>query len=120
LVGEASDRDVDHGDSTEGAKFYDSLSREFAYEFKAMAGEQNLHAQLESVYTRFTNVSGRPLTDNYHFGQTVVNDFGRPFERGFNSVDGLSAWAAAGRFVFYARGEYQHAPSAPTPTQGVL
>jgi hypothetical protein len=120
LVSEAADHQVDGADSSDIGKFYESLSREFAFEFKVMAGEKNQRAQLESVYARFTTFSGRPLSDNYHFGQTVVNDFGRPFERGFNSVDGLSAWAAAGRFVFYVRGEYQHAPSAPAPTQAVL
>src|ERR1700682_5363432 len=120
LVSEAADHQVDGADSSDIGKFYESLSREFAFEFKVMAGEKNQRAQLESVYARFANISGQPLTDNYHFGQTVVNDFGRPFERGFNSADGLSAWAAAGRFVFYARGEYQHAPSAPAPSQAVL
>jgi hypothetical protein len=120
LLNEGADRRADDGESSEAAKLYDSLSREFAYEFNLMEGDRNLRAQLESVYARFTNISGPPLTDNYHFGQTVVNDFGRPFERGFNSVDGLSAWAAAGRFVFYARGEYQYAPSAPAPSQAVL
>jgi hypothetical protein len=85
-----------------------------------MSGERNVHAQLESVYARFTNISGSPLTDNYHFGQTVLNDFGRPYERGFDSVDGASGWTAAGPFVFYARGEYQHSPSAAAPSQAVL
>jgi Capsule assembly protein Wzi/PAP2 superfamily len=120
LVSEAADHQADNGDSSDLAKFYESLSREFAYESSVMAGEKNQRAQLESVYARFTNISGPPLTDNYHFGQTIVNDFGRPFERGFNNVDGLSAWAAAGRFVLYVHGEYQHAPSAPAPSQAVL
>jgi Capsule assembly protein Wzi len=43
----------------------------------------------------------------------LVNDFGRPFERGFNSVDGFSGWATAGRRVAYVRGEYQHLPTGP-------
>ena len=120
MVGEAADSHPDGGDSPEAEKFYDALSREFAYENELMGGEKNLHAQLESVYARFASISGPPLTDNYHFGQTIVNDFGRPFERGFNSVDGLSAWTSAGRFVIYVRGEYQHAPSAPAPSQNVL
>src|SRR6266481_8894425 len=120
LIGEAAEHRVDGEDSSEAASLYDSLAREFAYESNVMAGERNVRAQLESVYARFTNISGQPLTDNYNFGQTIVNDFGRPFERGFNNVEGFSTWAAAGRFVFYARGEYQHAPSAPAPSQAVL
>ena len=120
FVSEAAEHRVDAEDSSEGAKLYDSLAHEFAYESSVMAGERNVRAQLESVYARFTNISGQPLTDNYHFGQTVVNDFGRPFQRGFNDVEGFSTWSAAGRFVFYARGEYQHAPAAPAPSPAVL
>jgi hypothetical protein len=58
-------------------------------------------------------ISGEPLTSGYTFGQTLINDFGRPYERGFNSVAGFSAWTTAGRWVGYVRGEYQQSPSAP-------
>ena len=51
-----------------------------------------------------TEIAGKPLTDGYHFGQTVVNDFGRPDEQGFNNVSGMSGWAADGPFAVYARG----------------
>lgn len=120
LVSEAADHYVDGEEPSAFGRLYESLSQEFAYESKLMAGEKNGRAQLESVYARFTNVSGPPLTDNYHFGQTILNDFGRPYERGFSSVEGISAWTAAGPFVIYMRGEYQHAPSAPAPSQAVL
>src|SRR5207302_9686435 len=60
-----------------------------------------------------TNNSGQPLTDGNHFGQTITNDFGRPYQEGFNSVDGFSAWATSGRWASYIRAEYQHSPSAP-------
>jgi hypothetical protein len=120
LLSEAADHYADGEDSSEAGKLYESLAHEFGYEFRVAAGETNARAQLESVYTRFTSISGPPLTDNYHFGQTMINDFGRPFERGFNSVDGASGWAAAGPFVLYARGEYQHAPGAPAPSKSVL
>src|SRR5947207_6533099 len=43
-----------------------------------------------------TGISEEPLTDGNHFGQTVINDFGRPYQEGFNSVDGISAWTTAG------------------------
>jgi len=85
-----------------------------------MSGEQNLHAQVESVYARTLGISGKPLTDNEHFGQTVLNDYGRPFQEGFNSVVGTSAWAVAGPFVMYARGEYQSSPSAPSLSPAAL
>ena len=61
--------------------------------------------------------AGEPLTDGNHFGQTLINDFGRPYQEGFNSVDGFSAWTTTGRWVGYVHAEYQHAPSAPAWTQ---
>jgi hypothetical protein len=85
-----------------------------------MDGKRNLDAQLESVYSRFLEISGKPLTDNFHFGQTLLNDYGRPYEQGFNAVDGASGWATAGPLVLYVRGEYQSAPSAPAPTPAML
>ena len=55
-----------------------------------MNGERNLNAQFESVYSRFPRNFRHALTDNYHFGQTLLNDYGRPYEEGFNAVDGAS------------------------------
>lgn len=76
-------------------------------------------AQIDDVYARFTGISDTPLRDSYHFGQTIWNDFGRPYDQGGNVVAGASASAVAGRFFFYIRGEYQHAPGrdALTPAQ---
>jgi membrane-associated phospholipid phosphatase len=67
-------------------------------------------AGIDSVYGRYQNISGVPLRDSYHFGQTIRNDFGRPYDRGNSMITGASGSAVAGRFFFYARGEYQHAP----------
>jgi hypothetical protein len=50
------------------------------------------------------------LRDGFHFGQTVANDFGRPFNTGFNNATGFSARASQGRFFVYVRDEYQHSP----------
>jgi hypothetical protein len=65
-----------------------------------------------------TGISGQPLSQGYHydFGQTIINDFGRPYEEGFNNITGFSGWATESRFVVYGRGEFQHAPSAPPLT----
>ena len=35
-----------------------------------------------------------------------------PIENGFNNYTGISGYASAGRFLVYARGEFQAAPSA--------
>jgi hypothetical protein len=113
LVNEAADRLQDSGEQTESSKLYDSLRQEFFPELNLLSGGNNRAIHLESVYTRLTEIPGPPLTDGYHFGQTIFNDFGRPYEEGFNSVAGFSGWATAGRWVVYVRGEYQHAPSGP-------
>jgi Capsule assembly protein Wzi len=68
--------------------------------------------QLESVYAEARGISGTALRDSFHFGQTIVNDYGRPYQEGFNFYGGLSARADAGRFSLYFRGEYQHSPGA--------
>ena len=114
LLNEASDLQSEADGPSEVQDLYRSLSREFQGEAEGMEGEQSVHAQIESVYARALGVSGRPLTDNEHFGQTILNDFGRPYQEGFNSVVGSSGWTTAGPFVIYARGEYQSAPSAPS------
>jgi hypothetical protein len=70
--------------------------------------------KLESVYTRGMQISGPPLADSAHFGQTVINDFGRPYQQGFNNATGFSGYADAGKYTVYVRGEYQHAPAGPS------
>src|SRR5207245_3747878 len=113
LLDEAGDRIA--GEETvlpEAHDLYRALENEFSSELESSDGDSNRQVKLESIYTRFTQVAGKPLTDNYHFGQTIINDFGRPYERGFNNVTGFSAWATDGPFSVYLRGDYQYAPSA--------
>jgi hypothetical protein len=66
---------------------------------------------LDTVYTRFTGIHGQTLRDSFHLGQTIVNDYGRPYQPGFNNITGFSAVAEKGIFSLYVRGEMQHAPS---------
>ena len=105
--------------SEEAARLQVRLAQEFAYEIGLLGGGRNFTAKLESVYARAVSISGPPLTDSYHFGQTVAYDFGRPFERGTNGQAGGSFSAAAGPVALYVRAEYQHAPSAPALSDGV-
>lgn len=114
LISEAGERLADSDEPDEVRDLYESLSREFTSESGLADGDGNVRAQVESVYVRTMDISGTPLTDNDHFGQTVLNDFGRPYQSGLNSIAGTSAWTTAGPFVLYARGEYQYAPSAPS------
>jgi hypothetical protein len=104
----------------DAAAIYDALSHEFSNERALLDGETNRNTQLESLYTRVTGISGQPLTDGYHFGQTILNDYGRPFGEGFNTVDGFSGFASEGPLTGYIRGEYQHAPSIPVPSPQAL
>jgi membrane-associated phospholipid phosphatase len=96
------------------------LEQEFSYEITLLAGNRNLTANIESIYTRAVSISGPALTDSFHFGQTISYDFGRPYERGTNVQDGGSFSASAGPVTFYMRAEYQHAPSAPAPSPAVI
>jgi hypothetical protein len=108
LVEEVSG-EVDESNPDEAWRLYSSLAREFATEVK---GEDADYIGLDSVYARVTSISGPPLTDGYHFGQTIVNDYGRPYQRGTNGLGGFSSTGVAGALAFSVRGEYEHAPSA--------
>ena len=120
LLDEAATLDANENASPEVQGLIQALFEEFVADSERMGGQRNLQTRLESVYERSLGIAGTPLTDSYHFGQTVSNDYGRPFEQGFNMVAGSSFWTAAGPFVLYARGEYQYAPSAPAPSGTVL
>lgn len=96
------------------------LVNEFQDEIARFNGAPNVAAVLESLYTRSTEISGSVLHDGFHFGQTLVNDYGRPYGSGFNNVSGVSARAVAGPLAFYIRGEYQHAASVPSEPEGAL
>ncbi|MDP9039954.1 MAG: capsule assembly Wzi family protein, partial [Acidobacteriota bacterium] len=67
---------------------------------------------LESSYLRLQGITGTPLRDSFHLGQTLSNDYARPYQAGFNSIEGISGTAQAGPLSLYVRAEYQHAPSA--------
>ncbi len=105
---------IDPGASSEAQRFYAGLKKEFQPDLDALSRNgAGRTIRFESSYVGLTGISGRPLNDSYHFGQTVINNYGRPYQEGFNSYDGFSAYATAGRFAVYVRGEFQHAPSAP-------
>jgi capsule assembly protein Wzi/PAP2 superfamily protein len=113
LLNEAENRSIEESSSSEAAKIYVQLSKEFAGELREMGEGDNRSVQVESIYARVTGISGQPLTDGYHFGATIINDYGRSYQEGLNSADGFSAWGAEGHLVVYVRAEYEHAPSAP-------
>jgi hypothetical protein len=116
LISDASDKITEDPSSPAAAsRILRDLNDEFATELNLLGGGTNRNARVESVYTRVTGISGQPLSDGatYDFGQTIVNDYGRPYEEGANVIAGGSGWATDGPLVGYARAEYQYAPSAP-------
>jgi len=119
LLGEAGERISEGIGGPQAEKIYQVLETEFSSELENAGGEDRVHARVESVYARVTNLSGQPLTDGNHFGQSITNDFGRPYQEGFNSVEGFSGWATSGHWAGYVRVEYQHAPSAPADSAAV-
>jgi hypothetical protein len=108
LVREAGERIGDTGGDSNS--LYRELAKEFSPELDQASGPR---ATLESVYTRVLNISGPTLTNGYYFGQTNINDFGRPYAEGWNTATGLSFYLTSGPWVGYFRGEMQTAPSDP-------
>lgn len=85
---------------------FDALARKFGvYEM-----EPDQHAGVDSLYVRPLGIAGTPINDSYHFGQTLINDDGRPYQEGFNAISGFNVSGVAGRLSLQVRGEYQHAP----------
>ncbi len=92
----------------EARSLLQALDREFAPDLDRCG----FHAEPGRVYSISRGITDTPLRDSYHLGQTIVNDYGRPYQAGFNQYAGASGSAAYGRVSLYFRGEYQHAPSA--------
>jgi hypothetical protein len=93
-------------------EIYDAINRELHDDMEGPCGAHQGSTRIESAYSASRGITGTPLHDSFHLGSTIVNDYGRPFENGFNNYSGVSGYAAAGRFALYLRGEFQGAPSA--------
>lgn len=96
----------------EAEGLYQALIHAFPEDQQVPCRLRDGSSQIESVYSVARAISGTPLRDSFHLGSTIVNDFGRPYSNGFNNYTGASGFASAGRFVLYARGEFQGSPSA--------
>jgi hypothetical protein len=105
--------DADAGAATDEAQnIYYALMHELRYDSQGPCLAHQGNSRVESVYSVARAISGTPLRDSFHLGSTIINDYGRPYENGFNNYSGASGYAIAGRFTFYVRGEFQGAPSA--------
>ncbi len=105
-------QDANAGPAVDEAQgIYESLTRQLRLDAQGSCLAHRGDSTVESVYTIARGISGTPLRDSFHLGSTIVNDYGRPYSNGFNNYTGASGYATAGRFVLYARGEFQGAPS---------
>jgi len=105
-LGEAMEIEVVGGRYSEEAVRLIAALRE---EFRRDAGS-TAYLELSSLYGRYLSIAGKPLIDGYNFGQTIVNDSGRPISQGGNVDVGFTAEAVDGRVSFYTRSEFQHSP----------
>jgi len=103
-----------NGDSTAGEAQYifTALSKFLRYDSNMQCQVHQGKSHIETTYTVVRGISGTPLRDSFHLGSTIINDYGRPYEGGFNNYSGASGYASAGRFTVYVRGEFQGAASA--------
>lgn len=109
LVVEAQESTNADPDTTDAPvqKLVNRLALEFFYEIALLHGFPNRQAGVRDAYLRATQIAGPPLRDSYHFAQTIVDDFGRPYGQGFNGVSGTQLDAEFGPFAFVLRGEFQ-------------
>jgi hypothetical protein len=108
----SADRIESDANNDEARGIYRTVWREVKPDIDRSSSLHHPSAELESVYSVFRGISGTPLRDSFHLGQTIVDDYGRPYEGGFNNYSGFSGRVEAGRFSLYFRGESQYAPSA--------
>lgn len=106
-------------ENTEALKIYLALEKELRPPVNYNPGFHQPSIVFESQYARAQGLAGQPLRDSYYIGQTLANDYERPYQQGFTPLVGASARGVAGRFSLYFRGEYQHAPSAPGYSAGL-
>lgn len=114
MVEEAGARieDADPGSASDEAQgIYEALMHELQFDISGPCGAHKGTTRVESVYSAERIISGNALRDSYNLGSTIINDYGRPYENGFNDYSGASGYATAGRFQLYVRGELQGAPS---------
>ena len=100
------------GENEEAQGILAGLLSELSAEKPANLTNRGLVYGVQQLYERGMYIHGRTLNDSYHLGQTISNDYGRPYDPGFNNIAGASYMAELGRFSFYVRGEYQHTPAA--------
>ena len=106
--------------TAEAQELYDKLWQELNTDAEGPCFRHRGQFRIESTYEVARGISGTPLHDSYHIGETITNDYGRPYENGFDNYSGVSGYATAGIFTLYARTEFQYAPSAAGYSQALF
>jgi hypothetical protein len=101
-----------NSDDEQAQQILARLLTELSTEVPDGSRERGLVYGLDSTYTRLMGIGGPVLRDSFHLGQTINNDYGRPYQTGFNAITGASTTNEWGPLSLYVRGEYQHSPSA--------
>ena len=109
---EATEDDVRDSGDEQAQEIFAKLMHEVKDEETDGVRARGLVYGTKDYYDRVMGISGTTLRDSYHLGQTINNDYGRPYEPGFNTILGFHELAEYGRFSLDVRGEYQHSPSA--------
>jgi len=120
ILEDAEEKSGNDSGNREVEKTLSALSEEFAPETHRLDGSSNQGMTVDSVYARTTSIRGTPLRDGYHFGQSLVNDYGRPYAEGFNAIAGFTAHAEAGPLSVSLQEEYEHAPAVASQPLPVL
>jgi hypothetical protein len=107
---ELSADDIYNSENDQAIETYQAI-RQYLEPGYAVTKDASL-LQVNTTYTRLMGIGGSTLRDSYHVGETLTNDYGRPYEPGFNSITGFSTTSQYGRFSLEFRGEYQQSPSA--------
>ena len=115
LIEEAEDQITGEPVPSDAPALLRSLKLEFAAELERRGGSPNREFRLESLDQQVITIVGRPLTDGFHFAETLVDDNGRPFGRGANLYSGTAFRATAGPFAAYVHAEMQRVPGAQAP-----
>jgi Capsule assembly protein Wzi len=114
-----SESDILFDENPEAEGILDDVLRYLEAESPTGVPPRGMVYGLESAYTRFMGIGGTTLRDSFHIGQTINNDYGRPYQSGFNNVTGFSTLNEWGRFSLYLRGEYQHSPGGAGYSQAL-
>jgi hypothetical protein len=116
MLNEVSSRieDYDSGPATDEAeKIYGALSRELHYDAQNQCLAPVDRLRVESVYSVVRGISGTPLRDSYHLGSTIINDYGRPYQGGFNTTPESAATLPQAGFCSMCVASFTKRPRLP-------